>query len=70
MLLLTYSGEIFGELTLHSLTGQLWAIPFLAWLYVTNTAKASKWLTWGMITALLSYPNGESQPIALISVGS
>ncbi|KAF2096478.1 MFS general substrate transporter [Rhizodiscina lignyota] len=59
MLILSYSSEIFGELTIHAVTGQIWAIPFLVWLVVTDTAHTNKWLVWAMITLLLSYPNAH-----------
>ncbi|ORY00965.1 major facilitator superfamily domain-containing protein [Clohesyomyces aquaticus] len=59
MLLLTYSAEIHKELTFHSLTGAIWAIPFLAWLVVSNPAKANKWTVWAVITLLLSYPSAH-----------
>ncbi|KAF2113116.1 major facilitator superfamily domain-containing protein [Lophiotrema nucula] len=59
MLALTYSAEIFNELTLHAMFGQLWALPMLIWLVVTNTAKADKWIVWTVITLLLSYPSAH-----------
>ena len=58
MLALAYSAEIFGELTFHSMTGQLWVLPFLIWLVVADVAKASRWVVRGVITLLLSYPSG------------
>ncbi|KAF2015814.1 phthalate transporter [Aaosphaeria arxii CBS 175.79] len=59
MLSLTYSAEIFKELTFHSMTGQIWVIPFLIWLVVGNVAKANKWVVWAVITLLLSYPTAH-----------
>ncbi|KAF1996007.1 MFS general substrate transporter [Amniculicola lignicola CBS 123094] len=61
MLLLTYSAEIFQELTLHAGVGQIWAIPFLVYLYVSDAAHANRWVVWTVITLLLSYPS--SHPI-------
>jgi hypothetical protein len=60
MLALAYSAEIFGELTFHALTGQIWSIPFLIWLVVGNPGKANRWIVWAVITLLLGYPNRKS----------
>ena len=57
MLALSYSAEIYQELTFHSLTSQIWAIPFLAYLALTDIAHANKWIVWAIITLLLSFPN-------------
>ncbi|KAF2794618.1 phthalate transporter [Melanomma pulvis-pyrius CBS 109.77] len=59
MLGLAYSAEIYKELTFHSLTGQIWVIPFLVYLSVTDIAHANKWVVWGVITLLLSYPSAH-----------
>ncbi|KAF2177615.1 major facilitator superfamily transporter [Zopfia rhizophila CBS 207.26] len=59
MLTLAYFAEINQELTAHSMTGEIWAIPFLLWLVVTGLAKAKKWKIWAIITLPLSYPNGH-----------
>jgi hypothetical protein len=56
MLALTYSAEIYKELTFHAMTGQIWVLPFLTWLVVANLATANKWVVWAIITLLLSYP--------------
>ncbi|OQO08564.1 hypothetical protein B0A48_06434 [Cryoendolithus antarcticus] len=42
MLALKYSAEIFGELTLHTMFGQIWAIPFLVFLSVADIAHTNK----------------------------
>lgn len=59
MLILTYVAEIVGELTLVSLTGQIWALPFIVYLVVVNSAQANRWVMFTVISLLLSYPNGE-----------
>jgi hypothetical protein len=59
MLALAYSAEIYQELTWHSMTGNIWVIPFLIWLVVANVAKANKWVVWAVITLLLSYPSAH-----------
>ncbi|KAJ9142919.1 MFS general substrate transporter [Pleurostoma richardsiae] len=61
MLLLTYVAEIWGELTLTSMIGQIWALPFLIYLNVVNTAHVNRWIIFAVTSLLLSYPN--SHPI-------
>ena len=64
MLLLTYVAEIYGELTLTAMTGQIWALPFLIFLFKVNINKINKWAAWGVMTALLSYPNAHPIQVA------
>jgi hypothetical protein len=59
MMTLTYGAEIIGELTLTSMLGQIWALPFLVYLYAVDINSVSKWLAWTIITLLLAYPSGE-----------
>lgn len=59
MLSLTYAAEVFGELTLTSMLGQIWILPFLIYLNVVDTANTSRWVIWTVTTLLLSYPNGR-----------
>ncbi|GAB7349966.1 hypothetical protein MBLNU459_g0655t1 [Dothideomycetes sp. NU459] len=59
MLGITYLGEIFGELTLVSMSGQIWALPFLIYFNVVDRTKVNKWITWAVTTLLLSYPNAH-----------
>jgi hypothetical protein len=60
MLGLTYAAEVFGELTLVALIGQLWALPFLVFIYLVDISSINKWAAWGIMTALLMYPSGRS----------
>ncbi|KAJ9162227.1 MFS general substrate transporter [Coniochaeta hoffmannii] len=57
MLAITYLGEIVGELTFVSLSGQVWALPFLIYLTVANTGSVSRWVIYAVTTLLLAYPN-------------
>lgn len=59
MLGLTYLAEILGELTLLAGFGQVWALPFLIYLNVADTANASRWVIYAVTTLLLAYPNGK-----------
>ncbi|KAK4234029.1 major facilitator superfamily domain-containing protein [Achaetomium macrosporum] len=59
MLGITYIAEITGELGLVAGTAQIWALPFLIYLNVVDTAKVSKWVIYAVTTLLLSYPNAH-----------
>ncbi|KAI1456226.1 MFS general substrate transporter [Annulohypoxylon moriforme] len=59
MLALTYSAEIFKELTFVAIIGQFWILPFLIYLNVANTANVSRWVIWAVTTLLLAYPNAH-----------
>ncbi|KAH8597887.1 phthalate transporter [Bisporella sp. PMI_857] len=59
MLVLTYAAEVFGELTLTSLVGQLWALPFLILINVLDIGQGSKWTGYAIMTALLCYPSAH-----------
>ena len=61
MMALTYVAEIWKELTFTSLLAQIWLFPFLVFLYVRDIAKLDKWVAWGFLTFLLSYPSCESR---------
>ncbi|GKT70222.1 LOW QUALITY PROTEIN: phthalate transporter [Colletotrichum tofieldiae] len=84
MLAITYLGEIIGELTFVSMSGQVWALPFLIYLNVVNTSEVNRWVLYAVITLLLMYPNRKfsktqmlrcevnidaAHPIQLIKVG-
>jgi hypothetical protein len=58
LLLLTYVSEITSQLTLISVIGQIWILPFLIYLYVADISTANKWGVWAVMTVLLAYPNG------------
>jgi hypothetical protein len=58
MMAVTYLAEIWGELTLTSMFGQIWVLPFLVYLFVVNTSEANRWVVWLVATLLLSYPSG------------
>jgi hypothetical protein len=60
LLILTYVSEITGQLTLVSMLGQIWALPFVIYLYMVDINTTSKWSAWVVMTLLLSYPNGNS----------
>ncbi|KAH7403895.1 phthalate transporter [Cadophora sp. MPI-SDFR-AT-0126] len=59
MLGLTYAGEVFGELTFTALIGQIWALPFLIFMNIVDINGINKWAAWGIMTALLCYPNAH-----------
>lgn len=59
MMAITYLAEIVGELTFVSLSGQIWALPFLIYLTVANTGLVNRWVIYAVTTLLLAYPSGE-----------
>ncbi|KIH92620.1 hypothetical protein SPBR_02601 [Sporothrix brasiliensis 5110] len=59
MMILTYVAEIWNELTLTAMIGQIWAVPFLVYFYVVDTATVSKWVVFTLTTLLLAYPNAH-----------
>ncbi|KAI5863727.1 MFS general substrate transporter [Durotheca rogersii] len=64
MLALSYAAEIFGELTLMSMVGQIWALPFLIYLNVVDMTTTSRWVIWTVTTLLLGYPNPHPIQVA------
>ncbi|KAL4732859.1 major facilitator superfamily domain-containing protein [Aspergillus similis] len=56
MVLLAYAAEAANELTLISMLGQIWALPFLIYLYVVDINTVNKWVVWAVMTLLLGYP--------------
>lgn len=61
LLSITYLSESLGQLTLVSLIGQLWALPFLVYIYLVDFSTANKWGVWVVMTILLGFPNGTSR---------
>jgi hypothetical protein len=59
MLILTYVSEVIGELSLVAIIGQIWALPFLVYLYVVDIDTANRWSVWAVMTLLLGYPSGK-----------
>lgn len=66
MLAIAYLAEITGQLTLVAGLSQVWALPFLIYLNVVDTAKVNRWVIWTVTTLLLSYPNGKEPPCLAI----
>ncbi|KAN0113151.1 MFS general substrate transporter [Hyaloscypha variabilis] len=64
MLALTYVAEIWGELTLTSAFGQIWALPFLVYIYLVDITKINKWKAFGIMSLLLSYPSAHPIQVA------
>lgn len=60
MLALTWLSERTGSLSLTSMLGQIWALPFLVALYVIDNTKASRWLIWALTSLLLTYPTAHA----------
>lgn len=59
MLILTYLGEIWNELTFTAMIGQIWALPLLICLVVLNLATINRWALYAVLVLLLIYPNAH-----------
>jgi len=64
MMALTYIAEIWGELTFTPMIGQIWAFPFLVYIYMVDITKIHKWTAFGIMTLLLSYPSAHPIQVA------
>lgn len=62
MMALTYLGEIWNELTLTAMIGQIWTLPFFISLVALNLATTNNWVIYAILVLLLIYPNGTSFP--------
>jgi hypothetical protein len=59
MMIITYAAEITGELTLWAVLGQIWTLPFIIFLRVTNINEVDKWTQYAVMVVLLSFPLGK-----------
>jgi len=59
MLVLTYTSEVIGEISLTAMLGQIWALPFLVYIYVVDINSINKWIAWAIMTLLLAYPSAH-----------
>ncbi|OJJ31263.1 hypothetical protein ASPWEDRAFT_187178 [Aspergillus wentii DTO 134E9] len=59
MLGLTYLSEVWGNLTLTSVIGQIWALPLLIYLNTVDLTATNRWSAWVVMTLLLCYPNAH-----------
>ena len=60
MMAWSWAAERTKQLLLVAALAQLWALPSLIWLRADYTVGSSKWLTWGMLTLLVSKPSRKS----------
>ncbi|KAL1862786.1 hypothetical protein VTK73DRAFT_6645 [Phialemonium thermophilum] len=67
MLALATLSEFTGQLAACASLFQLWCLPFLIYLEVVDTTKASKWLTWAMISLLLAAPLAHPVQVGWVS---
>ncbi|KAJ4147153.1 hypothetical protein LMH87_001698 [Akanthomyces muscarius] len=70
MLGLTYLAEHMRSLSLVALLAQIWALPFIIYLNVVNTATVNKWIMFAVITLLLGYPSAHPIQVAWTSRNS
>ncbi|KAJ5562531.1 Major facilitator superfamily domain general substrate transporter [Penicillium sp. DV-2018c] len=68
ILTITYISEITGELTLTAMVGQIWALPFLLYIYIVDINTVNKWAVWVVMTLLLAFPNAHKNSAHAIQV--
>ncbi|KAH7011346.1 major facilitator superfamily domain-containing protein [Ilyonectria destructans] len=54
---ITYLSELLDERALVAMISQVWALPFLVFLYVVDLTQINRWVAWAMLTLLLAYPS-------------
>lgn len=62
MLILTYLGEIWNELTFTAMIGQIWVLPLLICMVALNLGGTSKWVLYAVLMIILSGPSGKLTP--------
>lgn len=65
MLILTYLGEIWNELTFTAMIGQIWVLPLLICMVALNLGGISKWVLYAILIIILSGPSGKSTVASL-----
>jgi len=70
LLVITYLAEVWGELAITSMFGQIWTLPFLIWLNVANSSTANKWVVWAIISLLLANPYSHAIQVGWCSRNS
>ncbi|KAK7431854.1 hypothetical protein QQZ08_001472 [Neonectria magnoliae] len=54
---ITYLSELLDERSLVAMISQIWALPFLVFLYLVDLSQINRWAAWGILTLLLAYPS-------------
>ncbi|WQF82192.1 Putative major facilitator superfamily, MFS transporter superfamily [Colletotrichum destructivum] len=70
MMLLLWIAERTKQLLAWSAFSQIWMLPFLIWLRVVDTTKASKWTVWIVMTLMLTKPQPHPIQVNLASRNS
>ncbi|KAM3466300.1 hypothetical protein NHJ6243_001040 [Beauveria neobassiana] len=70
MLGLTFLAEHLRNLSIVAMLAQIWALPFIIYLNVVDTAAVNKWVMFGVITLLLGVPSSHPIQVAWTSRNS
>ncbi|KAM0438707.1 hypothetical protein ACHAPT_001464 [Fusarium lateritium] len=54
---ITYLSDLLDERALVAMISQIWALPFLIFLYVVDVTQINRWAAWMILTLLLAYPS-------------
>lgn len=57
ILAITYTSERLNQRALVAMLAQIWALPFLIYLYIVDVTVANKWAVWAVLTLLLAQPS-------------
>lgn len=57
---ITYLSDLLDERALVAMISQIWALPFLIFLYVVDVTQINRWAAWMILTLLLAYPSRKT----------
>ncbi|CAM1500470.1 Fc.00g096320.m01.CDS01 [Cosmosporella sp. VM-42] len=61
---ITYISEVLNERTFTAMLAQIWALPFLLFLYAVDVTQINRWVAWATLTLLLAYPYPHAIQVA------
>ncbi|ROV98043.1 hypothetical protein VMCG_07076 [Cytospora schulzeri] len=59
MLMLTYLGEIWNELTFTAMIGQIWALPLLICMVALELGGGNRWVLYAVVMLIVSSPGAH-----------
>lgn len=57
ILLVSYLAEVFDQQAYFGVISQIWALPFLIYLYLRDVTIINRWVAWTILTLLLASPS-------------
>lgn len=62
ILIVTYVSELWNQRALVAMSSQIWALPFLIYIYLVDITQTNRWIAWTVLTLLLAAPSREHTP--------